>query len=567
MRQAMILAAGLGTRLAPHSRICPKPLFSIDGQPVIHLTIMRLIADGFTDIMINSYHLAKDLHRFISKNKYAVPVHLCNESEILGTGGGIKNMLNQVKSFPVLIVNSDIVTDLKFKEIFQIHQNHDAPVTLVMHDEPKFNTVYVKNHRVLAFQENTNQFETQAFTGIHVVDALAGEYIPEHTNFSIIDAYEKMIQDGHDIFAHSVKNHYWADIGTPSGYADASARLMAQSAFNKKGIQPLEKMDVVKLKGDGSDRGWWRYKTEHQSLIMVDHGISRIGVSGIELENQDKQLQSCFEVESFVKIGNHLFANNIPVPEIIHYDFFSGIVFVEDLGDIHLQDYVEPLERDQVKKVYQSVLDILIHMSVQGAKQFNPHHTWQTAYYNADMILKYECRYFFESFLQNFLGLDIHWSELEVEFTNLVNSSMRHIHWGFMHRDFQSRNIMRANDRFYIIDFQGGRLGPVQYDLASLLIDPYVNLSKDVQNDLFDYFLDQYRHVVEVNIQQFEDTFKYCRLFRNFQMLGAFAFLSENKGKKSFQKYIPIALDQLKHQLTQWNLEPCPKIMNYVQRI
>jgi aminoglycoside/choline kinase family phosphotransferase/dTDP-glucose pyrophosphorylase len=566
MMQAMILAAGLGTRLAPHSRICPKPLFSIDGQPVIHRTIMRLIADGFTDIIINTYHLATDLHHFISQNNYKVPVRLCNESEILGTGGGIKNMLNQVKSFPVLIVNSDIVTDLNFNEIFHIHQNHDAPVTLVMHDESTFNTVHVKDHCVLTFQGNANQIERQAFTGIHVVDALAGEYIPEKTNFSIIAAYEKMIQDGHVIYAHSVKNHYWADIGTPSGYADASAHLMAQSAINKKGIQPLEKMDVVKLKGDGSDRGWWRYKAEHQSLIMVDHGISRIGVSGIDLENQDKQLQSCFEVESFVKIGNHLFANNIPVPEIIHYDLFSGIVFVEDLGDVHLQDYVETLESDQIQTVYQSVLDILIHMSVEGAKQFNSHHTWQTAYYDADMILKYECRYFCESFLQNFAGLDIHWAELEIEFTRLVNAAMRHIHWGFMHRDFQSRNIMYTNDRFYIIDFQGGRWGPVQYDLASLLIDPYVNLSKDVQKALFEYFLDKYRRVVDVNIKHFEETFQYCRLFRNFQMLGAFAFLSENKGKKSFQKYIPIALDQLKHQLTQWNLKPCPQIVNCVLR-
>jgi len=561
MKQAVILAAGLGTRLAPHSQICPKPLFLIDGEPVIHRTISCLIADGFTDIVINSHHLASDLHNFINQQKYAVPVHLCNEFEILGTGGGIKNMLNHVKSFPVLIVNSDIVTDLNFNEIFQIHQNNDAPVTLVMHDEPMFNTVHVSDNCVLAFQGNDNYSERLAFTGIHVVDALVGDYIPGNTNYSIITAYERMIQDGLTIYAHSVKNHYWADIGTPSGYAGASAHLMAQTAFNKKSIHALEKMDAVKLKGDGSDRGWWRYRTKHQSIIMVDHGISRIGVSGIELENKDKQSQSCFEVESFVKIGKHLFDMNIPVPEIIHYDLFSGIVFVEDLGDVHLQDYVKTLEREQIQSLYQSVLDILIQLSVQGAKKFNDRYTWQTAYYDADMILKYECRYFFDAFLQNYTGLDIHWQEVEAEFVNLVNAAMQQIHWGFMHRDFQSRNIMCANDQFYIIDFQGGRWGPVQYDLASLLIDPYVNLSKDLQDALFDYFLEQYRQVVDVNIKQFEETYRYCRLFRNFQMLGAFSFLSENKGKKSFQQYIPIALDQLKYQLSQWNLEPCPNLL------
>jgi len=563
----MILAAGFGTRLAPHSQICPKPLFSIDGHPIIHRTILHLIADGFTDILINTHHLATDIHRFIDQQNYGVPVHLINESEILGTGGGIKNMLSQVKCFPVLIVNSDIVTDLNFNQIVQIHQNHHAPVTLVVHDEPQFNTVLIKNQNVLSFQGSNPDIERKAFTGIHVIDSNVGSYIPDNTNSSIITAYEKMIQDGHAIHAYSVQNHYWADIGTPSGYARASAHLMVQTAFKKKGIDSLEKVDKVKLKGDGSDRTWWRYQTDEQSIIMVDHGISKLHVPGIDLEKKNQTAVSCQEVESFIRIGNHLYANHVPVPEIIHSDVFSGIVFVEDLGDMHLQDYVMLLDRKQIARVYESVIDLLIHMSVQGAKGFSDHDTCQTASYDANMILKYECRYFVESFLRDFVGLDIEWTSLEKDFIGLVNEAMKHIQWGFMHRDFQSRNIMFVKNRFYFIDFQGGRWGPVQYDLASLLIDPYVRLSKDLQLSLFDYFLVQYRKVVDVDLHKFVETFQYCRLFRNFQMLGAFAFLSQKKGKKSFEKYIPTALDQLKHQLSNWSLVPCPKIDNCIKRI
>jgi len=563
----MILAAGFGTRLAPHSRICPKPLFSIDGQPIIHHTIMQLIANGFTDIQINTHHLAADLQNFLNQQNYAVPVHLHKESEILGTGGGIKNMLNQVQSYPVLIVNSDIVTDLNFNQLVQIHQSHDAPVTLIMHDEPQFNTVYLDNNRVVAFRNVKNIDKLKAFTGIHIIDALVGDYIPNNTNYSIITAYEKMIQDGHCIYAHSVKNHYWEDIGTPSGYARASAHYLARHAFQKRGVNSLEKLDAIKLKGDGSDRSWWRYQAAGQSLIMVDHGISRPNVPGIVLENQDNGSQTCLEVESFVKIGNHLFARKVPVPEIIHYDMFSGIVFVEDLGDIHLQDYINLLERDQIQTAYESVIDILIQMSVVAAKDFSSRHTCQTAYYDADMILQFECRYFVESFIQGYLGLDMEWSMLEKDFLNLVNAAMKNIHWGFMHRDFQSRNIMRANDRFYIIDFQGARWGPVQYDLASLLIDPYVGLQKDLQESLLAYFFEKYRCLVDVDKQKFMETFQYCRLFRNFQMLGAFAFLSQNKGKKSFQQYIPMAMDQLKYQLSHWSLAPCPGIVNCLKGI
>jgi len=567
MKQAMILAAGFGTRLAPHSQVCPKPLFSIDNQPIIHRTIMHLIADGFMDILINTHHLAADLHHFIQQKHYAVPVHLFEEPEILGTGGGIKNMLKQAKSFPVLIINSDIVSDLDFDQIFQAHQNHDDPVTLVMHDEPQFNTVRVKNNEILAFQGNNDHEKRKAFTGIHVVDFLLGDYIPDNKNYSIIRAYEKMIQDGHSIRAYTVKNHYWADIGTPSGYSRSSSHFMAQTAFQKKGIDSVENLQTVKLKGDGSDRIWWRYEAEGQSFVMVDHGISRLRVPGILLENQNQASQSCMEVESFVKIGNHLLANNVPVPEIIHFDLFSGIVFLEDLGDIHLQNYVDSMNDDQIQSVYESVLDLLIHMSVKASVGFTPHFTYQTASYDTDMIMKYECRYFFESFIRDYMRLNIEWSELEKEFKNLVNAAMQHISWGFMHRDFQSRNIMRAKSGFYIIDFQGGRLGPVQYDLASLLIDPYVNLNMDLQKRLFDYFLNQYKRWVQVNDQKFEETFQYCRLFRNFQMLGAFAFLSQKKGKIFFQKYIPIALDQLKNQLSQWSLVPCPRIRACVEKI
>jgi len=567
MKQAIILAAGFGTRLAPHSQICPKPLFSIDNQPIIHRTIMRLIADGFTDILINTHHLASDLNQFIIMKNYAVPVHLVKEPEILGTGGGIKNMMSRVHAFPVLIINSDIVTDLNFNQLVNIHHKHDAPVTLILHDEPQFNSVLVEHNHVLAFQNIKKQNGLKAFTGIHVIDALVGDYIPNNTNYSIITAYEKMIQDGHIIHAHFAKNHYWEDIGTPSGYARASAYTMSKTAFQKKGIDLSKHTEIIKLKGDGSDRSWWRYRSENHSLIMADHGISRIRVPGMILKHGNPESNSGLEVTSFVKIGTHLFNNNVPVPEIIHYDLFSGLVFVEDLGDIHLQHYVSTMEQDQKKIVYESVIDMLIHMSVHGSKGFDSRYTCQTAYYDASMIRRYECHYFLKSFVRDYMCLDMDGPELEKDFNLLINEAIKHIHWGFMHRDFQSRNIMRANDRFYIIDFQGARWGPVQYDLASLLIDPYVNLSNDLQVLLFDYFLKQYSRVVKVDRHKFEETFQYCRLFRNFQMLGAFAFLSQKKGKKSFEKYIPIALDQLKHQLSTWDLAPCPEIMNCLGRL
>ena len=108
---------------------------------------------------------------------------------------------------------------------------------------------------------------------------------------------------------------------------------------------------------------------------------------------------------------------------------------------------------------------------------------------------------------------------------------------GFMHRDFQSRNIMIAQDRIGIIDFQAGRLGPVAYDLASLLIDPYVDLPEDLQQALVD---DAIRHLglSAPAAEGFKAGYGYCALARNLQILGAFGYLSQVKGKTGFAAYI-----------------------------
>ena len=563
----MILAAGMGTRLRPHTYSCPKPLFSINGQPIIHRTVLKLISEGFDHILINTHYLSDKISDFISTQHYAVPVYLCHETNILGTGGGINNMMPLVQSFPVLVVNSDIVTNLNFKDLYHIHQTHDYPVTLVMHDEPRFNTVKINQQIIQDFKCSKECGKhIRAFTGIHIIDALVGDYIPNHTNYSIIAAYEKMIHDGHVIYAHEVNHHYWADIGTPEGYAGASAKILSQIAFNKEYfIFDTDFLQSTKLKGDGSDRQWFRYECQEKTLIMVNHGISRLSVPGIVIDNDSNQQNT--EVESFVAIGNHLKKTGVPVPRIICHDFFSGIVFVEDLGNIHFQDYIFQLKDHRlIQSAYEEVIDIMIHMSTAGALDFDSRFTCQTERYDSKMILSLECQYFMRAFVQDYLGMSISFSDLKQEMLSLADEAMCHFQWGLMHRDLQSRNIMVRNHKFYLIDFQGARWGPIQYDLASLLIDPYVALPTPLQDRLIQYCLEKLKQTIPIIEDQiFYDTYQYCRLFRNLQMLGAFAFLSQKKGKKSFEQYIPLALSQLSQQLKHWSLMPCKQLRLLVE--
>ena len=133
-----------------------------------------------------------------------------------------------------------------------------------------------------------------------------------------------------------------------------------------------------------------------------------------------------------------------------------------------------------------------------------------------------------------------------------------------MPRDMQSRNIMVKDQRIYFIDFQGGRLGPIQYDLASLLIDPYVNLPRPIQTRLLEDALKMLSAVAPVDPDHFRHCYHYCTLTRNLQILGAFAYLSRVKGKKQFEAYIPAAVKTLRSNLKANGRREFPRLTDVV---
>lgn len=120
----------------------------------------------------------------------------------------------------------------------------------------------------------------------------------------------------------------------------------------------------------------------------------------------------------------------------------------------------------------------------------------------------------------------------------------------FLHRDFQSHNILIKGGKIWIVDFQGGRLGPPGYDLAALLIDPFVNLSTSEQSLL----LDDYAALVEgrggIKASAFYQDYEYLALHRHFQILGAFAWLAKVKGRQEYSRILPHGLNMLKKRIS-----------------
>jgi aminoglycoside/choline kinase family phosphotransferase len=218
--------------------------------------------------------------------------------------------------------------------------------------------------------------------------------------------------------------------------------------------------------------------------------------------------------------------------------------------------------------LYRRVIDRWVDMAMECIKGFDPEWTYQTRQYNRRVILENECRYFVEAFLNGYLGWDIEYDVMAEEFENLASETLKAAPFGLMHRDLQSRNIMLQNEKIYFIDFQGARPGPLQYDLASLLIDPYVGLPRSVQKDLLDYCADRVAGRYGIDAAAFQDGYPCCALTRNLQMLGAFSFLSRVKNKTQFEAYIPGAVQRLQRRLKNAGsiAVPLPKLTQAANR-
>ena len=255
-------------------------------------------------------------------------------------------------------------------------------------------------------------------------------------------------------------------------------------------------------------------------------------------------------------IGRHLQRRGIPVPQLLARDEESGTIFFEDLGDTRLHDLVSDTDfsdvaaRGRLLAIYREVLERLVEMQVEGAHGFHEEWCWDTPFYDRELMLERESGYFLRAFWNGLLAMETP-AGLQDEFAALADLAAEAPAGFFLHRDFQSRNIMLADGRVRFIDFQGGRKGPLGYDLASLLIDPYSALPDDCCDQLFAHYLRLVESRLQVDARDFRRQYAVLALHRNLQIIGAFAFLSQVRGKTFFAGFIVPALRGLEARLRQ----------------
>jgi N-acetylmuramate 1-kinase len=301
--------------------------------------------------------------------------------------------------------------------------------------------------------------------------------------------------------------------------------------------QEVQVWDSIQpIAADGSDRRFYR--------------LQRPGGSCICLYHPQPPGDPVTENDSFHYIGRHLHRQGIPVPEIYSYCREEGWFLVEDLGDRCFQvECQRQAETTGGMTLYRQALQVLVQMQMAGTQGFSPEWCFDTPFYDASLVRQRECHYFVQAFLQGYLGLETTPEALTEDFAFLQQQSLHPEQRFFLHRDFQSRNLMVHQNRLWLIDFQGARLGPLQYDLAALLLDPYVNLPFTTQEILLTEYLGLLQEHLQIDQALWRQRYNYVALCRNLQILGAYGFLSHQKGKTFFQQFIPAACRSLAQRL------------------
>ncbi len=303
-------------------------------------------------------------------------------------------------------------------------------------------------------------------------------------------------------------------------------------------------LNIQPLAGDGSSRCFWRVGRQTNEGICLAAAPPSI-----------KTEQDMKEARSARLIGLHLYKQGARVPAQYGWDEQAGLLLFEDLGDEKLHDLVErsrnssgATDLDAIRPTYVQVVQQLAWMQVRGFSGFDDDWCWDTKVYDRPLMLARESGYFLRAFWQELLGREV-LPGIEEEFAVIATAASEAPATFFLHRDFQSRNIMVQKAQVGFIDFQGGRRGPLGYDLASLLIDPYVALPGAFQAEILQVYLESVLALHPLDAQQFRHHYSFLALQRNLQIIGAFSFLSRTRGKVFFARFILPALVALEERL------------------
>ncbi len=299
-------------------------------------------------------------------------------------------------------------------------------------------------------------------------------------------------------------------------------QLIDHTAGNFPGHTP-EDFHITAVEKGGSDRKFYRICTADRSLILVKY-------SGRKEENRH-----------YVDIAKFLSSAGVQVPHIYLHDPDEGLIWMHDLGKEDLWTF-----RDEPwavrRPLYESALIESFKMHTAATRNRDRADLTLEREFDTHLYL-WEQGYFFEHCLKNHFGVpEAQVRELaELPVLHAASAHLASLPRVLVHRDFQSQNIMIRDGTAWLIDFQGMRFGLAQYDIASLLYDPYVSLQPPEREELLAFYERLARRSGVELPEDFREIFDWCALQRLMQALGAYGFLGLQKGRPDFLAHIPAA--------------------------
>ena len=294
--------------------------------------------------------------------------------------------------------------------------------------------------------------------------------------------------------------------------------------------------NIEELPSSGSNRRYFR--------LTGENGDTLIGVKGTSVE----------ENIAFVKISEHFYNQGIPVPRVFAVSDDKNFYIQEDLGDEILFKATEKGRTcgsfsDEERELLRKTMAKLPEIQFLGADGLDFSVCYPQPEFDERMI-SFDLNYFKYCFLKA-TGLDFSEIKLEDDFQRMSDILMRSTSATFLYRDFQSRNVMLVNGEPYFIDFQGGRKGPIYYDVASFVWQAKANYSEELREELVKTYLNSLRKYMPVDETYFRQQLRHFVLFRTLQVLGAYGFRGYVEKKPHFLQSVPYAIDNLRRLLRE----------------
>lgn len=328
-------------------------------------------------------------------------------------------------------------------------------------------------------------------------------------------------------------------------------------------------LEITAMPSSGSSRRYFRAKTDRRYLV---------GAYNINIEEND----------AFFCFSKHFHECGLPVPEILAISSGKDVYVQTDLGDVTLFHHVEKCLKNgsfdnETISLYKKSLDKLIEFQTLGHKGLDYSKAFPTPAFD-EMSIMDDLNYFKYCFLKEQEEISFNETRLDRDYQRLSKYILETPSDFFMYRDFQSRNIMICDNEPYFIDYQGGRKGPLQYDVISLLYQVKARLPQELREELFDYYKNRLQEVFTLRhlerpkggeksptndiIESFDRFFPAFVLLRLLQVLGAYGFRGLIQKKLHFMQSIPYAIKELLFVNERWSLPfELPELQSVIRQL